>query len=81
MDSGTLSAAAGLDGGGSCRLTGIASPTLSKILNGRMELSAAVAARMETVFAVDAKALLEKQLQTSDSVGRTLKVPPKRTLI
>ena len=39
-----------------------------------MELSAAVAARMETVFAVDAKALLEKQLQTSDSQAQTAAV-------
>ena len=48
-------------------LLGIARPTLSKILNGRMELSAAVAARLENVFAVNAKDLLEKQLQTTDS--------------
>ena len=60
--------------GAAADLLGIARPTLSKILNGRMELSAAVAARMETVFAVDAKALLEKQLQTSDSQAQTAAV-------
>lgn len=60
--------------GAAADLLGIARPTLSKILNGRMELSAAVVARMETVFAVDAKALLEKQLQTSDSQAQTAAV-------
>ena len=60
--------------GAAADLLGIARPTLSKILNARMELSAAVAARMETVFAVDAKALLEKQLQTSDSQAQTAAV-------
>lgn len=60
--------------GAAADLLGIARPTLSKILNGRMELSAAVAARLETVFAVDAKALLEKQLQTSDSKVQTTAV-------
>lgn len=60
--------------GAAADLLDIARPTLSKILNGRMELSAAVAARMETVFAVDAKALLEKQLQTSDSRAQTAAV-------
>lgn len=60
--------------GAAADLLGIARLTLSKILNGRMELSAAVAARMETVFAVDAKALLEKQLQTSDSQAQTAAV-------
>ena len=60
--------------GAAADLLGIARPTLSKILNGRMELSAAVAARMETVFAVDAKALLEKQLQMSDSQAQTVAV-------
>lgn len=39
-----------------------------------MELSAAVAARLETVFAVDAKGLLEKQLQISDSHIQTAAV-------
>lgn len=60
--------------GAAADLLGIARPTLSKILNGRMELSPAVAARMETVFAVDAKALLEKQLQMSDSQAQTAAV-------
>ena len=60
--------------GSAADLLGIARPTLSKILNGRMELSVAVAARMETVFAVDAKVLLEKQLQTSDSQAQTAAV-------
>ena len=60
--------------GAAADLLGIARPILSKILNGRMELSAAVATRMETVFAVDAKALLEKQLQTSDSQAQTAAV-------
>ena len=60
--------------GAAADLLGIARPTLSKILNGRMELSAAVAARLETVFAIDAKALLEKQLQTSDSKVQTTAV-------
>lgn len=55
-------------------LLGIARPTLSKILNGRMELSAAVAARLETVFTVNAKELLEKQLQMSDSQAQTAAV-------
>lgn len=57
--------------GAAADLLGIARPTLSKILNGRIELSAAVAARLETVFAIDAKALLEKQLQTTDSPVQT----------
>lgn len=60
--------------GAAADLLDIARPTLSKILNGRMELSPAVAALMETVFAVDAKALLEKQLQTSDSQAQTAAV-------
>lgn len=57
--------------GAAADLLGIARPTLSKILNGRMELSADIAARLETVFSVDAKALLEKQLQTTDSPVQT----------
>ena len=60
--------------GAAADLLGIARPTLSKILNGRMELSAAVAARLETVFTVNAKELLEKQLQTSDSQAQTAAV-------
>ena len=60
--------------GAAADLLGIARPTLSKILNGRMELSAEIAARLANVFAVNAKALLEKQLHTSDSQAQTAAV-------
>lgn len=60
--------------GAAADLLGIARPTLSKILNGRMELSAGIAARLANVFAVDAKQLLETQLRTSDSQAQTAAV-------
>ena len=60
--------------GAAADLLGIARPTLSKILNGRMELSAEMAARLANVFAIDAKELLEKQLQTTDSQAQTAAV-------
>ena len=60
--------------GAAADLLDIARPTKTKILNGRMELSAAVAARLETVFTVNAKELLEKQLQMSDSLTLTAAV-------
>lgn len=60
--------------GAAADLLGIARPTLSKILNGRMELSAEIAARLANVFAVDAKQLLETQLLTTDSLAQTAAV-------